>query len=73
MSERTRLSHRGTVEEIARAFHASYEEWAVELGWQTQERSRTVWCDLPEANRATMLATVQDLLDQGVIRPRGQR
>lgn len=56
------------VEEIARAFHETYEEIAPRAGWETQERCRVEWGDLPAANRNLMVAVVQRLLNEGVIR-----
>jgi hypothetical protein len=54
-------------EVIARQFHAVYERFAPHHGWETQERSRTEWGDLPEANRTLMVATVEKLLERGAI------
>ncbi len=56
-----------TVEKIAREFHDEYEAWAAANGWETQESTRTSFDDLPAANRETMLATVQALLDRKII------
>ena len=55
------------VERIARAFHDLYETWARVHGWETQEKSRTSFDDLPAKNKATMISTVEGLLDGGVI------
>jgi hypothetical protein len=54
-------------EQVARAFHESYEEWAREFGWATQEQSRVRWEDIPIANRQTMIATVRDLAKYGMV------
>lgn len=54
-------------ERIARAFHEVYETAARIHGWSTQEASRTDFDDLPPENKATMISTVQGLLDGGVI------
>lgn len=54
-------------EEIARAFHESYERQAPEHGYQTRKRSAVPWEDVPADNRGLMVAVAQDLLDQGVI------
>ena len=51
-----------TAERIARAFHDAYEELAPGEGWETQERSRKPWDEVPEANRRVMIATVKRLL-----------
>ena len=55
------------IEAIAKAFHDAYEIHAAGEGWETQEASRTTFDDLPEANKQTMLKTIQSLLDDGVI------
>lgn len=54
-------------EQIARAFHEVYEELAPQFGYKTRNASAVPWQDVPENNRALMLATVQKLLDSGVI------
>src|SRR6059058_2737602 len=54
---------------IARAFHGAYEELAPEHGYETREESRTQLEDVPEKNRGLMTATVQKLLDEGLILP----
>lgn len=55
-------------EHVARCFHESYERKAPQHGWETQQRSRVEWEDVPEENRSLMIAVVQELLDEGVIR-----
>lgn len=63
------MSHsESPAETIARAFHERYEWWAEQHGWKSQI-GVTAWELVPEANRATMLSTVQSLLDVGVISP----
>jgi hypothetical protein len=52
---------------VAQYFHYAYEEAARREGWETQERSRVAWRDLPEANRRTMVDTVQRVAALGVI------
>lgn len=47
------------VEALARRFHEVYEDLAPSFGWDTQQRSRTSWDDLPPQNRALMLAVVE--------------
>jgi hypothetical protein len=42
--------------------HDAYEEAAQVTGWETQERSRVPWSDVPEANKATMREAVRALL-----------
>lgn len=54
-------------EKIAREFHYSYEGLAPAFSYETREASRVPWCDVPEANRLLMIATVGSLLARGVI------
>lgn len=56
-----------TAEQVARAFHEAYERLAPDHGWETQERSRKDWDDVPEANRSLMVAVAADLLDRRII------
>lgn len=50
-------------EEIARRFHYAYEHHAKAEGWETQERSRKEWADVPAENRTTMIETVKTVFD----------
>lgn len=50
------------VEEACEVMHDAYETAAAREGWETQERSRKLWTDVPEANKATMRAAVAALL-----------
>lgn len=52
---------------VARAFHERYEMLAPTFGWETQERSRLPWDEVPEHNRELMRATVGHLIQDGVI------
>ena len=57
------------VERLCEVMHDAYEGAAKTLGWETQERSRKPWADVPEANKATMrvavLALLTDLHEHG--------
>ena len=64
---KTRADER-PAERIARRFHEEYEYLATAHGWQTQERSRRPWEDVPEENRALMVHVVANLLAEGTIR-----
>lgn len=55
-------------EQIAEAFHESYERFAPLVGYDTREESRTDWENVPIENRTLMVAVAADLLDRGVIR-----
>ena len=54
-------------EQIARAFHESYERQAPAHNYETREASAKPWEQVPEQNRNLMCAVVQDLLERGVI------
>lgn len=56
-------------EMIAGVFHATYETLAPEHGYRTRKASAVAWEDVPESNRSLMIATVQNMLDMGVIIP----
>lgn len=56
-----------TAEQIAQAFHESYERQAPEFGYKTREASAVPWEDVPEDNKRLMQAVVIDLLEHGVI------
>jgi hypothetical protein len=55
-------------EEIAKAFHETYERLAPEYGYKTREASAVPWEDVPENNKALMIATVARLRMLGVIK-----
>ena len=60
--------HSGPAEEIARAFHETYERLAPSHGYETREASAKPWSEVPEQNRTLMVATVRDLIDNGVVK-----
>lgn len=51
------------IEEACRVMHDAYEAAAVGAGWETQEKSRVPWEDVPEANKETMRASVGALME----------
>ncbi len=55
-------------EQVARAFHESYERLAPRYGYRTREASARPWDEVPEDNRRLMVAVAADLLTRGVIR-----
>lgn len=55
-------------EAVARAFHETYETLAPHFGYDTREESAVPWADVPEQNKRLMRATVDSLIEQGVIR-----
>lgn len=57
-------------EVIAQLFHEAYESLAPEHGYRTREASAKPWAEVPEQNKALMVATVQTLLDAGALAAR---
>lgn len=49
-------------EAAARLFHETYERLAPEFGYKTREASAKPWDQVPEQNRALMVATVREVL-----------
>ncbi len=54
---------------IAQNFHATYETLAPEHGYETRKASAVAWDNVPDNNKALMIATVQNMLDMGIINP----
>lgn len=54
---------------LAEAFHEEYEAASDKHGWKTQHDSRVSFDELPPANRAAMLDTIEALLDRTFILP----
>lgn len=50
------------MEAACEVMHDAYERAAAKEGWETQERSRKPWSEVPEANKATMRAAITALL-----------
>lgn len=59
-----RLTRPELVERLCLVMHNAYEEAAVREGWQTQERSRKPWAEVPDANKATMRVAVEAMLHE---------
>jgi hypothetical protein len=51
-----------TETDIAQRFHEAYERLAPEFGYKTREASAVPWEDVPENNKALMIATVREVL-----------
>lgn len=47
---------------LAQTFHDIYEELAPSFGYETREASAKPWAEIPEANRALMIAVAERLL-----------
>lgn len=53
----------GMVEKYSKIAHEAYEKAAVGAGWETNEKSRKRWEEVPEANRACTRAAVRAVLE----------
>jgi hypothetical protein len=51
------------IEAAAEASHNAYEDAATRHGWETQERSRVPWSDVPEANKATVREAISAAIE----------
>ena len=60
-----------TAEQIAQAFHETYERLAPDFGYKTREASARPWAEVPGENKALMIAVVQALLDADVLTATG--
>lgn len=49
-------------EALARLFHETYERLAPDYGYRTREASAVPWDDVPEQNRALMIATADHVI-----------
>lgn len=49
---------------VARLFHETYEALAPQFDYKTRKSSATVWEDVPDKNRALMIATSNIVLNQ---------
>jgi hypothetical protein len=52
---------------IAKRFHEVYEDLAPTMGWETQERSRKTWEELPIENKWLMVKVVEQLMEEKII------
>lgn len=50
-----------TAEALARLFHEAYERLAPEHGYETRRESAVPWEDVPERNRALMVAVAAEI------------
>jgi hypothetical protein len=51
-----------TAEELARFFHETYERLAPQYKYETREESAVPWDEVPEDNKALMIATAAEVL-----------
>ncbi len=47
---------------LAKFMHERYEKYVYIFGWNTQEKTKVPFEDLPEENKKTMLAVARDIL-----------
>ena len=47
--------------ELAKKFHESYERLATEFNYKTRKASAVAWDDVPENNKALMIAVCREL------------
>jgi len=57
------VSNRFSASKMAEWFHNNYEEIAGKEGWQTQDKCRVEFKDLPEKNRTTMIKVCERWLN----------
>jgi len=48
---------------MATEFHSVYEEEAEHTGWQTNDKCKVPFSELPEKNKATMLRTCARMIE----------
>ena len=57
------VSNRFSPKQMAEWFHNNYEEIAKAEGWQTQDKCKVEFKDLPESNRITMIKVCERWLN----------
>lgn len=58
-------------EGLAQRFHETYERLAPSFGYETRKASARPWAEVPEQNRALMVAVCQELVDARLLLPPG--
>jgi hypothetical protein len=56
-------------EELARAFHETYERLAPRFGYETRRESAVPWEEVPENNKQLMIAVCEELLARVLATP----
>jgi len=54
-------------ERLAQRFHETYEHLAPAFGYKTREDSAKPWAEVPEQNKALMVAVCAVLIDENLI------
>jgi hypothetical protein len=62
------MNEEGLIERLCEIQHDAYEVAAQREGWETQKSSRKPWADVPEANKATMRASMRAVLNSGLVK-----
>jgi hypothetical protein len=61
------MAEQSDAEQVAQRFHETYERLAPDFGYRTREASAKPWTEVPEQNRAPMIAVCAELLDSQFI------
>ena len=61
-AEQEMIERVGDKWKLAKFMHERYEKYAFIFGWNTQEKTKVPFEDLPEENKKTMLAVAQDII-----------
>jgi hypothetical protein len=61
------MAEQSDAEQVAQRFHETYERLAPDFGYKTREASAKPWADVPEQNKALMIAVCAELLDSSFI------
>lgn len=56
-------------ESIAKAFHNTYERLAPSFGYSTRKSSAVPWEEVPDNNKALMIATVREVMNSSLPEP----
>ena len=51
-------------EELANFIHLEYERFSQKCGWDTNDKCKVAFDDLPEANKKTMLYVAESILEK---------
>jgi hypothetical protein len=58
-----------TPQQLAQLFHETYERLAPDFGYRTRTESAKPWEDVPPYNKALMVATCAEILQQLDVHP----
>lgn len=63
MSEESQSRHDSAPEALAQRFHETYERLAPGFGYETRKESAVPWANVPERNKALMVAVCSEILE----------